>query len=282
MKVGLIVIDPQVDFCEGGKLAVTGGNDALDRVADMIKRVKKDLFSIDITLDAHHRHHIGHPRMWINAQGKNPDPFITQMKESDIIGPTAIWRASNPAWQSRQQKYIKDLAVRNNEREKLGLERIEHTIWTEHCLIGTDGMSIQANLYKALCEWEDLKNRPINKTTKGSNIFAEHFSVFKAEVPDASDPSTDVNMFLINSLNNLDELAWAGLAEDYCLMNSFVDFILQISQGDDAIAQQIAKKMVFLSDGTAAVGAVPELKKKFHSFLAKYNVKIDTTDNYLK
>ena len=282
MKVGLIVIDGQKDFVEGGNLAVTGGNKALSNVAKMIKRVKGDLFSIDCTMDAHHRHHIGHSRMWVNAKGENPPPYITQMKPADVIGTGAIWRAANIAWQARQQKYIEDLSKRNDQRESLGLLRIDHTIWTDHCLIGTDGMSLQADLYAAICEWEDLKNRPANKTTKGSFIFAEHFSVFKAEVPDPSEPSTDVNMSLITELNKLDMLAWCGLAEDYCLMNSFIDFILQLSGNDPTTAKNIAKKMIFLEDGTAAVGAVPALKQTFHDFLSKWGVSVETTDSFLK
>ena len=282
MKVGLIVIDGQKDFVEGGNLAVTGGNKALSNVARMIKRVKRDLYSIDCTMDAHHRHHIGHARMWINSKGEHPAPFITMIKPADVIGTEAIWRASNIAWQSRQPKYIQDLAKRNDEREVLGLSRIEHCIWPEHCLIGTDGMSLQPELYTAICEWEDMKNRPANKTTKGSYIFAEHFSVFKAEVPDPSEPSTDVNMSLITELNKLDMLAWCGLAEDYCLMNSFIDFILQLSGNDPTTAKNIAKKMIFLEDGTASVGAVPALKQTFHDFLSKWAVKVETTDSFLK
>jgi nicotinamidase/pyrazinamidase len=282
MKIGLIVIDGQKDFCEGGNLAVTGGNVALQRVASMIKRIKGDLTSLDLTMDAHHRHHIGHPRMWVDRDGKNPAPFITQIKEGDVKGTSAIFRATNPGWAARQIKYIEDLAKRNDAREALGLLRIEHTIWTEHCLIGTDGMSLHLELYGAVCEWEDFKNRPANKTTKGSNIFAEHFSVFKAEVPDSIDPSTDVNMPLITELNKLDILAWAGLAEDYCLMNSFIDFILILSGNDTSIAKQIAKKMVFLEDGTAAVGAIPALKNTFHDFLTKWGVTIERTDTFLK
>lgn len=281
-KVGLIVIDGQKDFVEGGNLAVTGGNAAMSKVAKMISRTKSDLFSIDCTMDAHHRHHIGHSRMWINSKGENPPPYITQIKPNDVIGTGAIWRASNVAWQGKQQKYIEELAKRNDEREKLGLLRIEHTIWTDHCLIGTDGMSLQPELYAAIMEWEDYKNRPANKTTKGSYIFAEHFSVFKAEVPEPSEPMTNVNMPLITELGKLDQLAWCGLAEDYCLMNSFIDFILTLSGNNPATAKQIAKKMIFIEDGTAAVGAVPALRQTFHDFLSKWGVSVETTDSFLK
>ena len=220
MKIGLIVIDGQKDFCEGGNLAVTGGNDAMCKVASMIDRVGKNLFGIDLTIDAHHQHHIAHSLMWIDKNSKNPPPF-TIMSKQDVIGVDAIYRASNPAYQSYQEDYINKLSDRNTKRESLGLLRIEHSIWPNHCLIGTDGMSIHNEIIRAVHSWEKLKMKPAQKTTKGSYLFSEHFSVLKAEVQYDNVPETKVNVRLIDKLSNYDMLAWCGLAKDYCLMNSF-------------------------------------------------------------
>lgn len=280
MKIGLIVIDGQKDFCEGGNLGVTGGHDAMCRVANMIDRIGKNLSGIDLTIDAHHQHHIAHSIMWVDKNGKHPAPF-TQIKEGDIIGSDAIYRATNPAFQTYQEEYIKNLAIRNTERENLGLLRIEHNIWPDHCLIGTDGMSIHNEIIRAIHSWECSKMRPAQKTTKGSYIFAEHFSVLKAEVQDNNVPETKVNMRLIDKLAKYDQLAWCGLAKDYCLMNSFIDFIIELSNGDKTIQNEIAKKMVFIEDGTASVGAVPALEQKFEELLTSWNVKKETTDSFL-
>ena len=49
MNVGLIVIDGQIDFCEGGNLAVTGATADMQRVAKLIDK-HGDKLDIAITL----------------------------------------------------------------------------------------------------------------------------------------------------------------------------------------------------------------------------------------
>jgi hypothetical protein len=135
-------------------------------------------------------------------------------------------------------------------------------------------------------KWEIKRNRPATKTTKGSFTFAEHFSVFKAEVSNLttipSDPSTKVNMPLIEKLNRLDILAWAGIAKDYCLANSFYDFMIELSGGDKATMAEIGKKMVFIEDGTAAVGMVKELSDNLDKFMKDNNVTTVKANDFLR
>ena len=52
MKI-LIIVDPQFDFIEGGKLAVNGGKAALDRLVSYLKEHYKDYDMIFITSDWH-------------------------------------------------------------------------------------------------------------------------------------------------------------------------------------------------------------------------------------
>lgn len=52
----LIIVDPQYDFIEGGKLPVEGGTKALDNVANLIK--KGDIGQVIITKDWHPADHI--------------------------------------------------------------------------------------------------------------------------------------------------------------------------------------------------------------------------------
>lgn len=53
-KHSLIVIDPQVDFHDGGSLAVPGAVEDSARTADFIRKHILDLDEIFITLDTHH------------------------------------------------------------------------------------------------------------------------------------------------------------------------------------------------------------------------------------
>lgn len=52
----LIIVDPQYDFIEGGKLPVVGGTKALDNVANLIK--KGDIGQVIITKDWHPANHV--------------------------------------------------------------------------------------------------------------------------------------------------------------------------------------------------------------------------------
>lgn len=278
-RTALIIIDPQVDFVEYGKLAVTGGQAAMNRVANFITHNCNKLSHISITLDSHHQHHIAHPIIFIdNNTNKHPNIY-TSIKKDDIIGNNPTIRASNPAWQQEIEDYILGLEQRNNVRKGFNIPEINHTIWPPHCLIGTDGMSVVPSVMEAITNWEQSTNKVAGKTTKGSFIFAEHFSVFKAEVADDREPMTKVNWPLINMLANYDTLIWSGLAEDYCLANSFYDFLIELGGNDDATMKEIGKKMIFATDGTAAVGLDKSLSSSFHSFLNKYNVKSTTLSN---
>lgn len=53
----LLIVDPQVDFHEGGSLAVSGAADDAERVARLITDHFEDIDTIVVTLDSHHVRH---------------------------------------------------------------------------------------------------------------------------------------------------------------------------------------------------------------------------------
>lgn len=53
MRTALIVVDVQRDFCEGGSLAVEGGNAVAHRIADYVRREKDEYDLIVFTKDWH-------------------------------------------------------------------------------------------------------------------------------------------------------------------------------------------------------------------------------------
>jgi nicotinamidase/pyrazinamidase len=289
MRAGLIVIDGQVDFCDvgpgqnkDGRLSVKGASAAMERVHRMITNHYGDIDELSVTFDCHYHHHIAHARMWKDKNGNPPNPY-TQIMFDDVCGKNPIWFSSNPVWQSYLEAYITELRSRNEDRQNSGFPRIEHTIWPEHCVPDTDGFALQMYLSDAVLLWETKRNYPARRVTKGSNIFREHFSAFKAEVPDHNDPSTKPQLKLAeNIIKDLDIMFWAGIAEDYCLMNSFIDFIEMLAMNDDQKRKSLASKMVFLEDGTAPVGVVPSLKQFFWDYMNKWGVTITTTDQAFK
>jgi len=172
MRVELLVIDPQNDFCDpSGALFVPGADTSCQRLADMISRIGSKLFDIHVTLDTHHLLDIAHPMMWTDSSGNRPDPF-TIITHDDVVN--SVWSPVIPATRDRLVDYVKSLE--DNGRYPL-------CIWPPHCLIGTPGHNVQSEVAAALREWED-RVATVDYVTKGSNLWTEHYSAVQADVPD--------------------------------------------------------------------------------------------------
>lgn len=50
----LLIVDPQLDFHEGGSLAVPGANADAERIAELISEKQDQIDEIFVTLDSHH------------------------------------------------------------------------------------------------------------------------------------------------------------------------------------------------------------------------------------
>jgi nicotinamidase-related amidase len=75
-KNALLIIDPQVDFCDPkGKLYVNGAEKDMERVAKFILQNKEKIDYIAITLDSHRPIDISHPAFWQDCDGNHPGPF---------------------------------------------------------------------------------------------------------------------------------------------------------------------------------------------------------------
>lgn len=105
----LLIIDPQVDFCDpSGALYVTGADTDSTRLATFIKKSLDYIDDIRVTLGSHQPIHIAHPICWVNNRAENPNPF-TIISLEDVEGKDAVWFASNPGWQKRQVEYVRAL-----------------------------------------------------------------------------------------------------------------------------------------------------------------------------
>lgn len=238
-NIQLLIIDPQVDFCSPtGALSVKGADKDMERLAAMIKKHGDKIDDIRVTLDSHQKIHIAHPICWVDAKGNHPSPF-TMITEDDVVN--GKWKAYNPAWQKRYLEYVKAL--------KAG-SRYVLVIWPEHCLIGTNGHSVYPVISEAILDWADKNFGMIDFVTKGSNPFTEHYGVVKADVPDAGDPTTNINTTFIKRLEEADTILVAGEALSHCVANSVRDIIAEFGAAH-------AKKFVILEDATSPVADQP-------------------------
>lgn len=263
MKIHLMIIDPQYDFCDpNGALYVPGATEDMERIATMIDRLRSKLDDIHITLDSHRIVDVSHPIWWKNGSGKHPDPF-TMVTPSDVEN--GVWTTTIPSARARSLQYLKDLEAGN---------RYPHVIWPEHCRIGTVGATVVAPLQKAVDSWERERYAMVDYITKGSNPWTEHFSGVQAEVPDPEDLSTQINMELIELLEKVDVILFAGEARSHCLANTVRDITAKFSV--DAV-----KKIHLLIDGCSDVPGFENLGEEFVKELTAKGMKLTTTTDYL-
>lgn len=243
----------------------------MSRLANMIKLHGSKIDDIRVTLDSHQRVHIAHPICWQDKDGNHPSPF-TMISEADVTGVNPKWKAYNPAWQKRQVDYVKALATGG---------RYILVIWPPHCLIGSVGHAVFPVLGDALNHWQDSNFGMIDFVTKGSNPFTEHYSVVKADVPDASDPTTNVNTSLIKRLEDADVILVAGEALSHCVRNSVMDIIQEFGN-------EYAKKFVILTDATSPVGDLPgstmfeDMGRDFIKEVTALGARTSTTTTFFK
>jgi nicotinamidase-related amidase len=282
LKIHLLIIDPQFDFCDPrGALSVAGAHEDMHRLAKMIHRIGAKLDDIHVTLDSHHLVDIAHPIFWIDSKGKHPNPFTLIFLDDVKNG---MWRTTNPHFQKRALEYVQ--ALKDNNRYIL-------CIWNPHCLIGSNGTKVyngpddpkfpaDQRLYDALLSWEN-EFAMVDYVTKGSNMWTEHYSAVQADVPDPEDPDTQLNMRLIKTLQEADIILLSGEALSHCVLNTVTDIA-------NNFGEENIKKMVLLTDATSPVPNPPgpgapdffKMGQDFIRDMKKRGMQVSTTVEFLK
>ncbi len=266
MKVEGLIIDPQVDFCDqkSGTLYVSGAEDDTRRLAAMVTRLGKRVDDYHVTLDSHHRVDIAHPIFWKDSAGKHPDPFtIITLADLD----SGRWTTTNPGFFRRSHDYVKALEAGG---------RYPLCIWPYHCLIGSTGHTVMPELLAALGDWERDNFAVVDFVTKGSNIFTEHYSAVKADVPDPQDPTTQINKTLIKTLMDSDLVFIAGQALSHCVANTVRD--IADAFGDESYV----KKLVLITDASSSVGGFETLGTDFVREMTARGMQTATTVDFLR
>ena len=211
----LLIIDPQNDFCdlpaayqpagEAPALPVPGAHADMQRVAALIRQGGAGLSDISVTLDSHHRIDVAHPTFWMQAGGAAVSPF-TQITLADLE--QGRYAPRDPSAMPRVREYLAAL-------EQAG--RYQLMVWPTHCEMGSWGHNVHADVRAAYNVWEEQTLRTVNKVTKGTNPWTEHYSAIQAEVPDAEDDSTQVNAAFIAQLLSADRVYITGEAGSHCV-----------------------------------------------------------------
>lgn len=261
-KTHLLIIDPQNDFCDlppgylpinplntderlEPQLPVPGAHADMHRLAQFVRLGKSIITDITITLDSHHHVGIERPAMWRKADGSAVPPF-TQLSSDDVRQGKVVLQ--NPQATDKALAYLEAL-------ERAG--RYTHMIWPTHCEIGTWGHNIHADVLAACNAWEQRQGRPTTKVIKGDNPYTEHYSALLAEVPDPSDPRTQLNQPLLDSLAESDVLLVAGEAGSHCVKATLEHYVQHVSP-------DLVRRVVLLTD---CMSPIPGFEKPYHEFL---------------
>ncbi len=217
----LLIIDAQNDFCDlpadwcatdpvsrlplQPALPVPGAHADLLRLAAFIAAAGARIDGITVTLDSHHRHDIAHPPYWRRADGSAVAPFTTITAAQVRAGDYA---PAVPAELPRSLAYLDAL-------EATG--RYTLMVWPVHCQLGSWGHGLHPAVLAACNAWEEAQHTPVRVVDKGSFPWSEHYSALQAEVPDPTEPATQLNLPLLQRLDAADTLLVAGQASSHCV-----------------------------------------------------------------
>ena len=263
MNLHLLIIDAQHSFCNpNGALFVPGADQDVIRLSNMVDRLKMKIDDIHVTLDSHNEVDIAHPIFWINNKGEHPDPF-TIISVDDVVN--GVWSTTNPACRKRATAYVRALDA--NGRYPL-------CIWPPHCIIGTEGCTIEQPLADRLSEWCRDRFKKINYVVKGSNIFTEHYSAIQADVIDPKDPTTMLNTGFTDILAEADQILIAGQALSHCVANTVTDII-------NVFGESNVSKLVLLEDACSNVPTFESFGDDFIKMATGKGMKIANTVDFL-
>jgi len=225
-KNAILIIDAQYDFCNpNGALYVPNAEKDMARLRDLILKNSAYIDHICVTLDAHPVNDISHPAFWADKDGNFPQPF-TQITLAEVNA--GKW---TPRFYPKEAiNYLTDLEAQG---------QFPHFIWTEHCLLGSKGASLDDQLMDALKTWTRT-GRYYQAVTKGTYPLTEHFGIFMAQIPVADRPETQLNQSLIKTLESFQNVYLVGEAKSHCVATS-------LKQAMD-YAPNLAEKMIILED----------------------------------
>jgi nicotinamidase/pyrazinamidase len=277
-NIQLLIIDPQNDFCDlpadwrannplTGEpmvpaLPVVGAHADMLRVAEFIRAAGDSLSAITLTLDSHHRFHIAHPTFWQTVPGGAVQPF-TPITAAQVRAGEYVPR--DPTGLPRALAYLDEL-------ERQG--RYTLMVWPVHCEIGSWGHGVHPAVKAAYNVWEDRRLTLVQKITKGSNPWTEHYSALQAEVPDPSDPHTQLNTALINALDEADTLVIAGEASSHCVRASTEHLVANLPS-------RRPSKVVLLTDCMSPVGSFEAQHRDFLGGMQAQGARLTTSAQFL-
>ena len=277
-RTELLIIDAQNDFCDlperycppdpltglprAPALPVTGAHADMQRLAAFIQARLTRIDAITVTLDSHHRIDIAHPPFWRTRAGGPVSPF-TPITAAEVRA--GAYQPRDATGLARTLAYLDALQTTG---------RYTLMVWPLHCQIGSWGHGLHADVLAACNTWEDTRLQPVHCVTKGDNPWTEHYSALQAEVPDAADAGTALNLALLARLDAADSLLIAGEAGSHCVRASVEHLVAHLPSGRP-------ERLVVLTDCISPVAGFEAEQAEFLAHMAGLGVRLARTDELL-
>ena len=274
-RTDLLIIDAQNDFCDlparycpsdpltgqarAPALPVAGAHADMQRLAAFIRASSTRIDAITVTLDSHHRIDVAHPPFWRTGAGGPVSPF-TQITAGEV-------RAG--AYQPRDAAHLPRTLAYLDALQASG--RYTLMVWPLHCQIGSWGHGLHADVLAACNAWEDARLAPVHCVNKGDNPFTEHYSALQAEVPDAADAGTQLNLALLARLDAADTLLIAGEAGSHCVRATVEHLVAHLPSGRP-------ERLVLLIDCISPVTGFEARQAEFLASMAGRGVRLARSD----
>lgn len=257
----VLLVDGQHDFANRfGALRVPGGDAALERVADMIRRGAGAIDGVVVTLDHHPRYHIGHARWFVDGDGHSAPSFSVIQYEDYVAG---RWVCYSSIFQTETASYLRRLTEAGKT----------HQVWPDHCIIGEVGAALYGPVSHAICEWESRNRQSVKKFLKGLNPLCEQYSAVVGEVPHPDDPDTQVNRFLLALLGMSEEIGVCGLTRNRCVGGTVCDILTH--------EPALANRLVLLEDGTCDVKGEEDKGDELVAEFVRKGVRVARTTDWV-
>lgn len=252
-KVKRIVvgIDYQVDFVrDDGSLKVEGALDDLRRFIEYLYGHAESISALLFSLDQHIPWQIFLPLWWKDKIGDHPAPF-TMITEKDV---------DNGVWVPQLEKqWSRDYPKRLKQTGQTPL-----LIWPEHCMAGTEGADLVADLAEAVMWLAAARSIQPIYMFKGTVPQSEHYGPFCCCVPVADHPQGGLQTQFMDIIANYDVIDVAGEAEDFCVREGMRQLLNYYSKSNP----DIIKKIRFLRDCTSLI--FPDKRTEADQLLKQY------------
>ncbi|MDZ7814224.1 MAG: cysteine hydrolase [Ideonella sp.] len=278
-SIQLLIIDPQNDFCDLPKawwptdprtgqpiapaLPVAGAHQDMQRLAGFMSQAQRALSGVTITLDSHHVFDIAHPAFWWGQGEQAVAPFTTITAAQVRAG------EYRPRAATALPKVLGYLAT----LEATG--RYQLMVWPTHCVTGTWGHNLHADIAQAAQAWEQHHQQATRWLFKGLNPWTEHYSAFQAEVPDTTDPDTGLQAAALAHLDQAEMLLVAGQASSHCVRASVEHLVAHLPSGQP-------QRILLLTDCMSPVTAFEPAAQAFFEAMQAQGVRLATSTQTLE